>query len=185
MMVQNAFRHSARARCVVQRDGVPLVLRLRRRNLLGAEAEQFVIGHFAKTLALAGLQDCAVIDDVDHVDAFSYGKRRFEGRRELGIGDQELAPAVTEDVCDRRRIEADIDGVQDRACHRHAEMRFEQLRRVGGEHRYGVALIDAEVTERICQPAGPIVDIAPRVPTVPIYDGGMRREHAAGPAKKR
>ena len=58
-------------------------------------------------------------------------------------------------------VEADVERVQHRAGHRHAEMRLEHRRHVGQHHRDRVADADAARGERAGEPAAARVGLAP------------------------
>ena len=97
-------------------------------------------------------------------------QRRLDHRGELAVGDQHFGLAVLEDEGDRVGIEADIERVQHRARHRHAEMRLEQLGRVGCHHGDGVVLADAAPLERAREAAAAAIGLGPIVAARAVHD---------------
>jgi hypothetical protein len=145
MMIDDTLRVAGRARSVIERDRVPFV----RRRAFGKAG----FGRGEKGLVIGGAGASAarprrVANVDDERFAFGPGQRRRDEGGKFGVGDQHLGFAVIEDERDRFRIEADVEGVQHRTRHRHAEMRLERFRDVRRQHRHRIAASDAVRRER-------------------------------------
>ena len=77
----------------------------------------------------------AIVDDVNHwkVPLAELFERGLDCRRVLRVRDQNLGIAMLENVGDCVRVEAGVDGVEDRSDHWNAEMSLKKLRRVRGD----------------------------------------------------
>ena len=68
------------------------------------------------------------------------------------------------------RVEARIQHHQDRASHRHGEVRFERHHRVRRQHRHAIARLDPDTAQRRRQTMDPLVELAISVSFVPVDD---------------
>ncbi len=82
-----------------------------------------------------------------------------------------------QDVSDGFAVEPSVDGVDDRARHRHAEQRFEQFRRVGGDDRNRIALADAAFVERPRKPNASFVGLLPGVRALAVDQCRVMRKY--------
>jgi hypothetical protein len=106
----------------------------------------------------------------DHQDVAAELPQRLADRPgELAVGDQRLRLAVLQAVGQRACIEPGIQGVEDGAGHRHAEMRLVHLRRVGGHHRHGVAATDAGANQCRGELAAAGVGFVPGIAARTVY----------------
>ena len=173
-MVDDALRIAGRARSVIERDRLPLVLRRHFREGRVAGREKRLVIHLAEPFAAGSHR----IDDVDD-DGLLFELRQGlpDHRRKFGVGDQHLSLAVLEDEGDGPRVEADVERVQHRPGHRHSEMRLECLGDVGRHQRDRVAAPDPARRKRRRQPAAAFERLAPAVPPLPMYDREPVRIH--------
>ena len=92
-------------------------------------------------------------------------------RMEFAVGQKQLCLAMLQAEGDQRRVEADVDGIEDRADHRRRVVGFQHGRRVGGEDGDRVAAPDAGLGERVRQPPRPRVEFAIREAAAAVDDG--------------
>ena len=91
------------------------------------------------------------VDD-DRTLGAEFLQSRRNGAMEFAIGQKEFGLTMLQAERDQRRVEADVDGIEDRADHRRRVMGFEHGGRVGGEDGDRVAALDAGLGERVRQP---------------------------------
>ncbi|MCY1303024.1 hypothetical protein D9M70_527120 [compost metagenome] len=77
-------------------------------------------------------------------------------------------------------IEPDIERIEHRARHRHAEMRLDHGRRVGQQRGHGVALADAGTRQRAGHAARARIGVAPVLPHRAVHDGQAVAVHLRG-----
>ena len=145
VMVDNALGISGRSRRVIERNRIPFVCGQLPFIGVVAVGDEGLIVRSTKTLS-TGTQCIGNVDDQGL--AFQLRQCAFHCRCELGVCDEHLGFAVLKHESNRRRIQTCIECVEDSACHRHAEMRLDHLRRIGGHQRNGVA--DADAGSRQC-----------------------------------
>ena len=153
MRIDDALRIARRAAGVVQRDGVPLVVRLP--PLVGriTARDKVVVGRLAQQRAGAVILR---IVDIDHsYRAADLLQRAFHDRGVFPVGDEDLRFAVVQDEGDCRGVQPGVQRVEYGAGQGNAEMAFEHLRDVRQHRRHRVALADAALRQRRAQPARP------------------------------
>ncbi|MNZ32539.1 hypothetical protein D3C78_498700 [compost metagenome] len=139
VVVDHALGIAGGAGGVVQRDGVPLVLRPLPGELGIALGEEGLVVELADRLAFAVFG----IVDVDHQwRVIEHADGGVDHRMELAVGDQHLGLAVLQHEGDGLGIQAHVQGVEHGADHRHAEVCLQHLRDVRQHHRHRVALAD-------------------------------------------
>ena len=168
MVIDDPLGVAGRAGGVVQRDRIPFVCGRQFGEGWVATGEKGLVIDVAEARAARTRR----VDDVDDQWlALQPCQRLFDDRGEFGIGDQDLGFAVSEDEGDGFRVEADVQCVQDRTRHRHAEMGFEHFRDVRRHHRHGVATPDTRGRQSRGQPAAAVKCFAPAVPPLTMNDG--------------
>ncbi len=139
VMVDDALRVAGGAGRVVERDRVPLVRRVLPGVLGIAVGDERLVVDGAEALAAGTLR----VDDVDDERLLREQRQRlFDRRREFGVGDEHPGLAVLEHERERLGVEPGVERVEHAAGHRHAEMRLDHFRRVGGHQRHRVADAD-------------------------------------------
>ena len=156
----DALGPARRARRVVERERVPLVLGWRPRRRRVAALYQ--------RLVAAG----AAADD-------DQGRRVLERRERLAarrlvalVGDEEPRVAVLEDVRDRRGVEARVHAAERRARHRDALLGLDHLGRVVEHALHDVAAAAALLAEGVAEPRAAVVELRPRPRAVAVDDRG-------------
>ena len=173
MVIDNALRITGGARGVVQGDGIPLVVGQLPGEIGLAFVQQGLVILFAERFA-AGEFRVEGIDD-DRLRPFEQRQRAFDDDGEFRIGDQHLGFAVGQHEGDGFGVEAGIQGIEDGADHRHAEMALEHRCRVGQHHRDRVALADTAILQGGSQLTTTVVAFLPGVLTRPLDDGNSLR----------
>ena len=187
MMIDDALGISGRARGVVERDGVPLVL-----------------GHGPGIGRIAAGQELLIVDPVErlagdlelalvegHEKRASPGEQRqgrLDDRGEFAIHDQGLGVGVIEGEGDDGGIETRVEGVEHAAGHRHAVMRLEHRRRVGKQDRHRIAAADAAIGEGRGKPARPGIELGIGKAKAAMNDGtpvGIDRRRAREERQRR
>ena len=151
MVVDDALRVAGRARRVVERDGVPFVVRHGPGEVGVAGLHEGFVVERADPLALrvGGIRRVVRIVIVDHQRLHPGDRQRLaHDARELAVDDQHLRFGMIELEGDDGRVEPRVERMQDRLHHRHAEMRFQHGRRIGQHDGDGIALADARSGER-------------------------------------
>ena len=172
VMVDDALRIAGGAGRVVERDRVPLVRRVLPRVLGIAVGDERLVVDGAEALAARALR----VDDVDDERLLREQRQRLlDRRRELGVGDEHLGLAVLQHERDRLGVEPRVERIEHAAGHRHAEMRLDHLRRVGGHQRDRVADADAGLGERRGEPAAARIGLGPGVAALAVDHGEMSR----------
>ena len=159
-------------RRVAEADRLPLVVREAVLELGRPFVDERLVVLLADSLAALAQR----IVDVDHHRRRIHSVERLcDHRRELAIGDQHLGLGVAEDEADRGGVEPVVEGVEHRAAHRHAEVRFEHLRDVRRYQRDGVAGPYAASCERPGEAAAARVEL--RVGDAPgsMHNRGLAR----------
>ena len=100
---------------------------------------------------------------IDEAASLRERERALDGGRKLAVGDEDLRAAVLEHEGDRLGVQPRVERVQHRAGHRHAEMAFVHLRRVGEHDGDRVADADAALRERRGEPPAARVSLGPGV----------------------
>ena len=136
--------------------------------------DEVLVLDFAQPLAAARIFRIVVVDH----------QRLHLGERQrllhhLGIfavGDDDLGLAVVEREGDDRRVEPRVERVEHALRHRHAVMAFQHRRRIGEQHRHGVAALDAALAQRRGQPPRARIELGVVAPQPAVNDGGVLRE---------
>ena len=156
----DALGPARRARRVVERERVPLVLgwRPRRRR---------VAARYQRLIAVGAAAD----DD--------QGRRVLERRERLAarrlvalVGDEEPRVAVLEDVRDRRGVEARVHAAERRAGHGDALLGLDHLGRVVEHALDDVAAPAALLAEGVAELRAAVVELRPRPRAVAVDDRG-------------
>ena len=146
MVIDHALGIAGGARGVIERDGVPFVLRHQPVEIGIAFAQKILVFEFAEPLAGAGEFGIVV---VDHQRLRLAARQRvLHHLGEFAVGDQHLGFAVVEREGDDGGVEPRVDGIEHRAGHGDAVVGFQHRRRVGQHHGDGVAALDAAPGER-------------------------------------
>ncbi len=136
---------------VIQADRLPLVRRRAPGELgIALGQEGFVVGLAERVSAFTGQR---VIDVDDQDIPRSLFECRSDDCGELAVGNQHLGTAVIEAEGEGGRVQAGVERVENRAGHRHPEMRLVKLRRVGGHDRHRIAYPDPASGECGCEAA--------------------------------
>ena len=140
----DALRIPGRARRVVQRDRLPLVVRRPNRKVrVGGGDELFVL-----------------TVDIDHQWPMpALRQRARHDRPEFAVDQHDPGFRMLQDERDRCRIQPDVDRAQHCAEHRHGIMRLQHLRNVGGHDRHGFTLADAGTRKCRCQPTSTLQEL--------------------------
>jgi hypothetical protein len=123
VVIDHALGPPGGAGGVVERDRFPLVLGHNPLEIIVSFGQKLVVGQ----VAAGGVVARALVRDLDD-EGEGFGlhllQRRLDGAQELRVAEHDLGLAVVEDVGNRADVQADIDGVQDGAAGRDAEMRL-------------------------------------------------------------
>ncbi len=182
MAVDGALRIARGARGVEQADAVPLVFGagIGKRGIAGGDEALVFHAAEARSAGRLGIGD---VDD-DRPPGAELLQRRRDGAVEFAIGEKQLGLAVLQAECDQRRVEADVDGIEDRADHRRRVVGFEHGGRVGGEDGDRVAALDAGLGERVRQLPGPRVEFPIGETPAAMDDGRALAEEIGRPLQK-
>ena len=170
MVVDHALRVAGGAGGVVQRDGLPLVGGQRPGELRIALGQQRFIVQRSQLLA-ADKQWVVHINDQRAFLGLDQPQRLADGLGELAVGEQYLGLAVFEHEGDGFGVQPDVQGVQHRPHHRHAEVQFEHFGNVGQHRRHRVAQADAAPLERRGQLPTAGVGFGPGAPDCAMHHG--------------
>ena len=183
VVVDDALGIAGRARSVVERDGVPLVVGHFPREVGIARRDEILVLDRAQPLARAGEFRIVVVDH----QRLHLGERQrlLRQLREFAVGDQHLGVGVVELEGDDGGVEAGIDGVEHRARHRHAVVAFEHRRRVGEHGRHGVAALDAALRQRGREPPRAGVELGVAAAQRAVDDRGLIGKHRGRPLQER
>ena len=184
VVVDDAFRIAGRARGVVERDRLPLIVRSAPGEIRIAGFEEGFVLELAETLAALVLD---VLDVYDRNLPLQQPQGAGSSAGEFLVRDEQLRFAVLQHESDGFSVEPDVDGVQDRAAHRHAEVRFVHRRDVGQHHGHRVADADSLLRERGGEPATARVRVVPGETARPVDDGetlGIDRRGALDERKR-
>ena len=181
MAEHDALRVPRGAGCVEQADALPLICDTGVVEIGVTTGDEILVLGIGDHGAMAGLG----VGDVDHNRfRFHEVERGRNGAVELAVGEEHLRFAVVEAKGDRRRIEPDIDRVQDRAQHRDGEVRFEHRRRVGRQDRDGIASADAGFGQRVGEPAAAGIELAVGVAEITVDHRNAIGKNARRPLEK-
>ncbi|MNP02418.1 hypothetical protein D3C76_942720 [compost metagenome] len=145
MVIDHPFGTPCGARGVVQGNRLPLVHRFLPMLVCRSSADERLVVELTQALAARPLG----VIDIDHPGPVLQKRQRLpNGARVFRVADHEPGFAMHQDIGDCRRIEPGVDRAQNRATHRYAEMRFDHLRRVGGNQYHRIATANARGLER-------------------------------------
>ena len=183
VVIDHALGVAGGARGVVERDGVPLVVRHRPGEIRIALRDERLVVDPAEPLARAGIFRIVVVDH----QRFDLGERQrlLDHPGIFAVGDDDLAFAVVELEGDHRGVEPRVDGVEDGARHRHAVVAFEHRRRVGQHRRHRVAAADAALLQRRGELPRARVELAVAPPQRAVHDRGMIGKHGGRALQQR
>jgi hypothetical protein len=99
---------------------------------------------------------------------------------ELAVGDQHLGLAMAQHEGDGLGVQAHVEGVEHRADHRHAEVRFEHGRDVRQHHRHRVATADATAGQGAGQASAAGIGFAPVTADGAVDHGRVLAIHRGG-----
>ena len=122
VVVNHAFGSPRGAGRVVERDAFPFILRHHPWRIRVTLSQQILIGGVAACGRVTGI--CIGHFDDDRGRAVHCGDCGLHQRQKLCVGQHQRRFSVVEDVGHSAGIKADVDGIQDRARRRHAEMRL-------------------------------------------------------------
>ncbi len=164
----DALRVACRARGVVQGDWTKLVLR-QGPVVLGVAVpqERFVI-HFSQQGA-ARVQ--CVVDVDHHYRAFQHCQRALDDAAEFAVGNQHFCFPVGELEGDGFGVKPDVQRVQHRTGHRHAEMRLVHRRNIGRHHGDRIAGADAALRQGRGQAPASSVGFRPGTAPGAMHEG--------------
>ena len=176
MVVDHALRLAGGAGGVVERDGVPFVVRhAARRSRVARRQHRLVVlpAHGIGVRRLAGFR----VGDLDHQRLrLALRQRQAEQGDEFAVDQDRLRLAMVEDIGDGRGIEPGVQRVQHGAGHRHAVMAFQHLRRVRQQRRHRVAAADAVRRQRRGEPHAAVAQRAVGPAQRAVDDRDMVRE---------
>ena len=146
MMIDDAFGVARGAGRIVQRNGVPFVVRHQPGEVGVALAQKILVFEIAEPFAGTGEFRIVI---VDHQRLGLAGRERvFDHLGKFAVGDQHLGLAVVERERDDGGVEPGVDRVEHGAGHGHAVVRFQHRRHIGQHHRHRIAALDAALDER-------------------------------------
>ena len=175
VVIDHALGIAGGARSVIERDGVPFVVRHRPGVVGIALRDELLVFDGAQPLARAGVFRVVV---VDHQRLrLAEGERLLHHLGEFAVGDHHLGLGVIEREGDDRRVEPGVERVEHALRHRHAVMAFQHRRRVGEHHRDGVAALDAALGQRRGEPPRARIELGVIAPQRPVDDGGVAGKH--------
>ena len=183
VMIDDAFGIAGGAGGVIERDGVPFVGRHQPGEIGIAVAQKILVVEIAEPFAGAGEFRIVIVDDERL--RLAERQRVLHHFGEFAVDDQHLGFAVVEREGDDRGIEPRIDGIEHRAGHRHAVMRFEHRRHVGQHRRDGVAALDAAFGQRRGEPSRARIELAVGPRPRAVNDRGLVRIDLGGARQKR
>ncbi|MNQ36348.1 hypothetical protein D3C85_498670 [compost metagenome] len=102
-----------------------------------------------------------------------HADRRVDHVVELAVGNQYLGLAMLEHEGDGLCIQPHVEGVEDRADHRHAKVHFEHRRDIGQHHRHGIALADAATGQGRGQASAARIGLGPVTANSAMNHGGV------------
>ena len=139
-MVDHALGIAGCARCVVERDGVPLVVRHAPIEIgIAAADEGFIVDGAQFFAGLGEFQVVVVDDERAHFGELQGG---LDGGREFAVGNEDFGLGVIKLEGDDCGVKACIDRVDDGAGHGNGVVGFEHCRDVGQHHGDGIANTD-------------------------------------------
>jgi hypothetical protein len=175
MAVHHALGLAGRAGRVVDGEQCVLVLEAR------LDRQHFGAGHELLVAAAIGARRMRFIRDLDDLlDTLDAGERIVQVGRELGVDQQDARPRVLDDVGDLGRGQARVDRDQRSAEQRHAEGRGQVDRRIGQQHRDGVAVPYAGAPQRSGQPSDLFAEARVAPLLVPVDDADPFAEDVQG-----
>ena len=146
MMIDDALGIAGGAGRVVERDRVPFVVRHQPGEVGIALAQKILVFEIAEPFARTGEFRIVVVDDQRL--GLAGRERVLDHLGKFAVDDQHLGLAVVERERDDGGVEPGVDGVEHRAGHGDAVVRFEHRRRIGQHGRHRVAALDAALGER-------------------------------------
>ncbi len=181
-MVYHALGISRGARRVVERDGIPLLLRT---CPLGAGItlrDQFLVRDL--TEALDRLQHI-VFDEHDGGRRLGDLERRSRDLGETLIDEEEARFPMVEDKGNDLGVESGVDHVENCARHRHAERDLHRRRRVMAQDRDSVVLLHAPPPQCIRKSPAAHVRFSPSPLLLSVPDRAPLRVHGCRSLQKR
>ena len=167
--VDDALGRPRRARRVVDRDRLLLVLEPARGPLGRARGEELLVGV---------VRPAAVVDahDVQRAQV-----ERRELRRQRVVDEQRARARVAQDEVDLSGSEARVDGDQHAAGERHGVVRLEHGRGVGREHGDAIAMRHPARAQRVGEPVAALLELpVGQPPAVLVRDRDARRVEVGG-----
>src|SRR2546426_2079098 len=162
--VHDTLGTARRARGVVDRDRLVLVVEPALDRIRRAGREELLVGIAHR----AGI--------VDAHDPHARQVGRLHESLELVVHEKETRARVLEDVADLVRAEPRIDGDEDPAGGRHAEVCLEHRRDVRAEERDRVVLLHPRSAQRRGEAVHALLELRAAVAPAAVGDGGLLRE---------
>lgn len=161
VVINHALWITGGAGGVVEGNSLPLVLGPLPGELRVALSEERFVVQRADGTAFAVLR----IVHIHHQRRIGKPAQGLTDHRvELTVGDQHLGLAVLQHEGNGLRIQTHIQSIEDRAGHRHTEVRFEHRRDVGQHDRHRIALAYAPPAERTGQASAALIGLLPVAP---------------------
>ena len=192
------LRHCVQVRAAVVRDHTLRVAR-RARGIVQGNRTELVLRQGPGEIGIAFLQERFVVHSPRAACrpacrgssmSITSGRRsssrsaRLYDSAEFAVGDQYFCFAVRELESNRFGIEPDVQRVQHRAGHRHAEMRLVDRGNIGRHHGDGIARTHATLLQSRCEAAAAGVGLRPGAAPLAVDNGdpigiglgGLRQE---------
>ena len=174
VVIDDPLRPARRARRVVERDRLPLVIGPEPVEIRCASGKQRLVALVAEAPPLPVVLR-QIVDRHHERAAVELRQRLLHDARERGVGDQHTGAGVVQHPGDRSGVEAKIEGIEHGARHRHAEMGLQHGRYVRRHDRDRVTEADSTVHERAGQPAAALVGLGVASPHRAVHHGRPRR----------
>jgi hypothetical protein len=173
VVIHHSFGIARGARGVIERDRLPFVARQFPGETRVALRQKLLVRQLAQQFAALRI----LVVDVNNQRLVANSIERLRNHaRILAVCDERLAIAMLEDESDRLGVQPDVERIEHRARHGHAEMCLQQLGYVRRHYANRVAHADAAPLQGCRQPNAPLEGFAPTAP-----DGAMN--HRCAPRK--
>ena len=134
VVIDHALGIAGGAGGIVERDGVPFVVRHQPGEIGIALRNEILVFDVAQPLAVTGIFRIVVVD-YQRLH-FAEAERLLHHLGIFAVGDHHLGLGMIEGEGDDRRIEPRVERVEHALRHRHAVVGLQHRRRVGEQHRH-------------------------------------------------